>query len=331
MKAPGFWRAGEGGLVAGMLSPASWAYQSGAALGRWFRGAAWKAPVPVICCGNVTAGGSGKTPVALAIARRLQAAGRHPHFLSRGYGGTEKGPLAVAPERHTAAEVGDEPLLLAAEAPAWIGADRAATARLAVAAGADVLVMDDGLQNGTLHQDLSLMVVDGGFGFGNGKLLPAGPLREPLPSAFGRIAAAVIVGDDETGVAGLLPPGLPVLRARVVPGPEAAELAGQTVVAFAGIGRPEKFFQTLAAAGAVIADAIPFPDHHPFSAADIAMLEGRAAALGARLVTTEKDRMRLAATAPDGIAALTIDLHWEDQGALDTLLTPLFDGTAHAG
>jgi len=331
VKAPRFWRPGEGGLIAGMLSPVSWAYQSGAALKRSLAGKGWNAPVPVICCGNVTVGGSGKTPVTLATAKRLQALGHVPHFLTRGYGGREKGPLRVDAGMHSAADVGDEALLLATAAPTWVGGDRAATAKQAVAAGADALVMDDGLQNTTLVQNLGLLVIDGGFGFGNARLLPAGPLREPLPAAFGRVAAAVIIGADETGANGLLPPGMAILRARVAAGPEAVELAGRHVVAFAGIGRPEKFFATLTEAGAEIADAIPFPDHHPFTAADLAMLRGRAEALDARLVTTEKDLVRIESGARAGIATLTITLEWDDQDAFDALLAPLFDGISHAG
>jgi tetraacyldisaccharide 4'-kinase len=331
MRAPVFWGPGQGGIKAALLAPAAWAYGAGVAVRAATAPKPWPSPVPVICAGNVTTGGSGKTPVAMAIAAHLAAMGKTPHFLIRGYGGSMQGPLRVDPACHSAANVGDEALLLAARHPTWIGADRAATARFAVADGADVLVMDDGLQNNTLRRDLGILVFDGGFGIGNGRLLPAGPLREPLAAALVHAQAAVIVGDDQTGIASRLPRGLPLLSADIVPGPEAAKLAGTRVVAFAGIGRPDKFFATLAATGADIADRIPFPDHHVYSAADMAMLTARTRQLNAKLVTTEKDWVRLDPDFRTEIFRLSIELHWRDDGALANLLAPLFDGNANAG
>ncbi len=181
------------------------------------------------------------------------------HFILRGYGGSVHGPHRVV-AGDTAARVGDEALLLAEVAPTWIGADRAASARAAVAAGAQVLVMDDGLQNPGLHKDLSLLVVDGASGFGNGRVLPAGPLREPVQAGAARCQAAVLIGPDGVG-----PLPLPVLRASLRPGPEIAGWVGRRVLAFAGIARPEKFFTMLADAGVIVAATVPFPDHHPFS------------------------------------------------------------------
>ena len=331
MRTPVFWGPGKGGMKSALLAPVAWAYGAGVAVRSTIAPKPWPSPVPVICAGNVTAGGSGKTPVAMAIATNLAAMGKTPHFLIRGYGGSLQGPLCVDPIRHGAADVGDEALLLTAHHPTWIGADRAVTARLAIAEGADVLVMDDGLQNNTLQRDLGILVFDGGFGIGNGRLLPAGPLREPLATAITHAQAAVIVGDDQTGIASLLPRGLPMLSADVVYGPEATKLAGSRVVAFAGIGRPEKFFATLAATGADITDRIPFPDHHAFSAADTAMLTARARQLDARLVTTEKDWVRLNPGFRTEVFRLTIELRWRDDSALANLLAPLFDGELNAG
>ena len=188
---PGFW--GRDGVLPRLLSPLA---AVTAAVTAWrVARPGWRAPVPVICCGNVTVGGAGKTTVALDLGARLAARGRAVHFLLRGYGGSVRGPHRVA-AGDTAARVGDEALLLAEVAPTWIGADRAASARAAVAAGAQVLVMDDGLQNPGLHKDLSLLVVDGASGFGNGRVLPAGPLREPVAAGAARCQAAVLIGPD---------------------------------------------------------------------------------------------------------------------------------------
>jgi tetraacyldisaccharide 4'-kinase len=331
MKAPAFWGPGQGGVMPMLLAPAAWIYGAAVVARTAMAPSPWRAPVPVICVGNVTAGGSGKTPVAIALAERLTIIGRTPHFLTRGYGGSERGPLRVDPAHHTAADVGDEALLLATHCPTWIGADRARSARLATEAGADVLVMDDGLQNRTLEQDLGVLVFDGGFGIGNGRLLPAGPLREPLATALGRVGAAIIIGNDETGIGERLPRGLPALKAHVTPGPEAEALSSARVVAFAGIGRPDKFFETLAATGAELVERIPFPDHHPFSAADLAGLTARARQLNARLVTTEKDWMRLDAEAREIISRLTISLRWKDQAAFDRIVEQTIGGARNAG
>jgi tetraacyldisaccharide 4'-kinase len=223
--------------------------------------------------------------------------------------------------------VGDEAKLLAAVAPTWVGADRAATARAAVAAGAAALVMDDGLQNPTLAKDLSLLVIDGGFGFGNGRVLPAGPLREPVAVAAARCRAAVLIGPDTHGALAALPPGLPVLRARLVPDPaDAAALRGRRVLAFAGIARPEKFFASLEEAGASVAARESFPDHHLFAPAELRRLFDRAARLEAMPATTAKDAARLPPEARARVAVLGIALAWDDPAALAALLAEL--GTA---
>jgi tetraacyldisaccharide 4'-kinase len=236
MRAPDFWEHGFGTGPA-LLSPLSLVYRGGGLMRRALV-RPWRAPVPVICVGGLVVGGSGKTPVALALGALLQRWGRKVHFLARGYGGKlgrrRSGPARVDPERHGVAEVGDEALLLAAQAPTWVARDRRAGARAAVDAGADILVMDDGLQYPGLIKDLSLIVVDGTYGFGNRRVIPSGPLREPIRQGLKRADVLVLVGENISGVTATIPISMPLLRARLVPGPEAADLATGSVVAFAG-------------------------------------------------------------------------------------------------
>jgi tetraacyldisaccharide 4'-kinase len=283
----------------------------------------WRAPVPVICCGNVTVGGAGKTTLALDLGRRLLASGHRVHFLSRGYGGSGRGIRRVAPG-DAASEVGDEPLLLAEVAPTWTGADRAASARAAVQEGAEVLVLDDGLQNPTLHKDLSLLVIDGVTGFGNGHILPAGPLREPVAAGASRCQAAVLIGTDLAGAAAALPVGLPLLRARLAHGPELDALAGHRVFAFAGIASPEKFFATLGEAGVVLAGHEAFPDHHPYTVREVRRLLDTAAKLDAVPVTTPKDAVRLPADLRAEVRVGGVEIIWDDPAAIEALLSNLF-------
>lgn len=308
LSAPLFWR--HDGTLPRLLSPL--AAVTAALTARRVARPGWRAPVPVICSGNVTVGGAGKTTVALDLGQRLRARGRAVHFLSRGYGGSERGPHRVA-ATDTAAEVGDEALLLAAVAPTWIGGDRAASARAAIAAGAEILVLDDGLQNPTLEKDLSLLVVDGATGFGNGRVLPAGPLREPLAACAARCQAAVLIGPDLA-----LP--LATLRAHLVPSPEIAALAGRRVLAFAGLAIPGKFFGMLATSGVDLAETRPFPDHHAYVQDELRRLVQDAARLDALLVTTPKDAVRLPAAWRPNVRVVGVTLAWEDPTALEALL-----------
>jgi len=319
MRAPEFWR--QDGPLAQALAPLGALYAWGAAR-RLERAEQYRPAVPVICIGNVVAGGAGKTPVAIALAKRLIAAGRQPHFLSRGHGGTEIGPRAVDPVRHDAARVGDEPLLLASCAPTWVARDRPEGAVAAVATGADLIVMDDGFQSGRVAIDLGLLVVDGTYGFGNGRVIPAGPCREPPERAFSRADALVIVGEDRAGLAErAAAANLPAIAARLVPSADAPELAGRRVIAFAGIGLPEKFFATLRGVGAGIVASHPFPDHHPYTRAEIEALLAEAEAADALAVTTAKDRVRLPPDLRARVLALPVELEWRDPACL----TPLFD------
>lgn len=313
MRAPGFWE--RDGRLPRLLAPVS-RISVGLTARRVAR-PGWRAPVPVICCGNVTVGGAGKTTLALDLVRRLTACGIAVHCLSRGYGGRVGTVLRVEPGLHPASLVGDEPLLLAALAPTWVGRDRAAAARAAVDAGAAVLLMDDGLQNPGLVKDLAFLVVDGGAGFGNGRVLPAGPLREPVAAAAARCRAAVLIGEDRTGALGSLPPGLPMLRASL-----AAEgvFSGRRVLAFAGIGRPGKLAETLTAAGAEVVALRAFPDHHAYAAAELDTVLADAAGLGAEPVTTPKDAVRLPPGYRERVRVSGVRLVWEDEAALDDLL-----------
>ncbi len=282
--------------------------------------AGWRAPVPVICCGNATVGGAGKTTLALDLGLRLRARGIVVHYLTRGYGGQARGPLLVEPGTHSAALVGDEPLLLARVAPTWVGADRAASARAAVAAGAGALLMDDGLQNPGLQQDAGLLVVDGASGFGNGRVMPAGPLREPALAAAARCRAAVMIGMDQRGARSSLPPSLPVLDAWLIPD---QALHGQRVMAFAGIARPAKFHATLLQAGATIAATMDFPDHHRFHLRELQAVLARSRELDAIPVTTPKDLVRLPPLWRARVRAVGVGLAWKDEAALERLLADI--------
>ncbi|OYU48673.1 MAG: tetraacyldisaccharide 4'-kinase [Rhizobiales bacterium PAR1] len=289
MKAPGFWQQGESRLLASLLAPLGWIYGK-ITLNRMAK-PGWRAPVPVISIGNFTAGGAGKTPTAMAVVTALQARGETPFVLTRGYGGHESGPLRVDTARHTAADVGDEPLLLARHAATIVARDRAAGAHLAVSQGATCLVLDDALQNPALAKDFSLAVIDGGFGFGNGFCVPAGPLRAPVSGQLEHVDAVLVIGEDETGAAQALA-GKPLHVSHLMPDAGiASRLHGTEINAFCGIGRPEKFRATLEALGADVSGFHAFGDHHTYSDTEAQTLLGIAGHLP--LVTTEKDLVRL--------------------------------------
>lgn len=318
MRAPAFWSSTASALSA-LLMPLGAIYAAAGKLRR-MTAVPQPAPVPVICVGNLVAGGAGKTPVAVAIARHMIAQGVEVHFLSRGYGGRLKGPLRVVPGIHEAADVGDEPLLLARTAPCWIAADRVAGAKAAAAEGAQVIVMDDGHQNPSLAKAASIIVVDGETGFGNGRVIPAGPLREPVAEGLSRADAVVIMGEDRANVAALVPKGMPVLRGNLAPTEESRALAGESVLAFAGIGRPAKFFDTLRAIGCNLIETRMFPDHHPYSYQEAKELVDAAWALGALPVTTAKDAVRLPPDLRAPVMVLEVEVDWSDPALLDRLL-----------
>lgn len=319
---PEFWHGDNDSPWPTVLSPIASVYAHVARRRReWTR--PWQVPVPVLCVGNLVTGGGGKTPLAMAAATRLAARGVNAHFLSRGYGGREKGPLIVDPRRHTAQDVGDEPLLLARLRPTWVARDRAAGARAAVAAGAEALIMDDGFQNPSLKKDMSILAVDGVYGFGNCHTLPAGPLREPLAQGFARTDAVIVIGPILEDTRVHLPDNLPVLEARLVPGPAAKKLAVNRVVAFAGIARPGKFFETLEDIGCIIVSRREFPDHHPYEQREIQNLIAEARAKDARLVTTAKDAIRLTHEQRLTVDVLDVNLVFLESDTFELLLDQL--------
>ncbi len=324
MQAPKFWEKSSSSIVSLLLLPAACLYNLAVIL-RQKLASPWQAPVPVICVGNLVAGGAGKTPVVLKILQMLKQRGNCPHALTRGYGGTLAGPAQVDPEHHTFEETGDEPLLLAHYAPTWVSKDRVQGAQ--AVAEADVIVMDDGFQNPSLFKDLSLIVVDGRYGFGNGKIIPAGPLRETIKAGLKRADAVVLIGKDsaqaEESIRHNCEKKILILRAALVTKPEARKLLGQPILAFAGIGTPSKFFKTLEELGCTLIERIPFSDHHSYSISEINALKKRASKKNALLVTTEKDAIRLPDGTRDSIQILTIDLKWSDEVAVHTMLDQL--------
>lgn len=308
MRAPSFWWKSGRGLL---LSPLGEIYGAAAWLRLQRRGRS--AGIPVICLGNLTVGGAGKTPAALMVARLLLAAHQRPFFLSRGYGGSLRGPVIVNPKFHRAADVGDEPLLLARLAPSIVSRDRVAGAEAARFGGAGVIVMDDGFQNPSLQKNLSILLVDNKRGIGNGRIVPAGPLRGPVGAQLARAHALVTVGAGDSAAAvenAARRRRLPIFHGRIEPDHQTLDaLAGRRVLAFAGIADPEKFFATLDAAGIVSAARQEFPDHHRYNPAEARDLLARAEAENLLLLTTEKDHVRLAGGRDlDALAERTVAL-----------------------
>lgn len=324
MKAPLFWSNSQDtpGWQAHLLAPLSALYARATA--RRVARSGYKAGVPVICIGNINAGGTGKTPTTIALVQRLIERGHTPHVVSRGYGGRLEGPVRVDERQHSADDVGDEPLLIAAFTPVWVAKNRAAGVRQAEAAGADVILLDDGMQNPSVAKDLTVIVVDAWRGFGNGRVIPGGPLREPVAAGMARGDILISIGDRrgqdrfESNWAGLV--SVPRVEATLKPLPTGLEWRGQKVMAFAGIGHPEKFFQTLSGLGADLLRSEALKDHQPLSIPLMKRLEVEALALGAQMVTTEKDAVRLPRAFRMKVVTLPVRLEITDWSPIDDRL-----------
>lgn len=327
MKAPHFWSHGldpysreAAPVVRAFLTPLANIY-AWAGARRIKRSEPYKCGVPVICVGNITVGGTGKTPVVAAIRQLFTQKGYRAASLSRGYKGKLDGPLRVDQTSHTAADVGDEPLMLAIHGEAWIGADRAAAGKAMVSDGVDLIIMDDGFQNPGLYKDHSILVIDSEAPFGNGYVIPKGPLREPIPNALTRAHSILLMGQSD--VPGISPDiGRPVHRASIVPhdpppnGP---------IIAFAGIGRPQKVFDALTLNGADISESVPYPDHHTYSPGDLRYLRALARERSATLVTTEKDYIRLPHGQRDDITPWPVKAVFSSESRLINMLTPVLE------
>jgi len=285
------------------------------------------APAPVMCVGNLTVGGVGKTPVAATLMHRAIQKGLKPAGLSHGWGGRLDGPLRVNPKRHKASDVGDEPLLLARFAPVYVARQRPEGAKLAVHEGAELIIMDDGHQNPSLTKTLSIVVVDAVTGWGPGTIFPAGPLREPVKTGLARADAVIVMipePDYQPDLAwlGLAVLDIPVLTAWLAP--EVAPPSGP-LLAFAGIGHPDKFYHTLEAAGGTLADTASFPDHHVFTRTEIKQLTNLAQSYSATLITTEKDHVRLPGDVKDSITAWPVRAAFKNPLRLDALIDQAMD------
>jgi tetraacyldisaccharide 4'-kinase len=316
MKTPSFWHAD--GFIPKLLEPLAQLYKCLSFLERSLRSKT-KIDVPVLCIGNLVSGGAGKTPIALSIGQKLNAK-HNISFLTRGYGGIEAGPIEVNPDEHSSYEVGDEALILSEVGPTWVSRNRIAGAIAAKNAGFEIVIMDDGFQHTSLVKTLSFVIIDGPYGFGNGRLIPAGPLREPIYSGLKRADIIVLVGEVNPSIIELLPNNKPLLRASLVPAEMGTQLSNNNVIGFAGIGRPTKFLETLEKMGLDVIDFVAFPDHYRFRESEIRELYEKATEVDAILVTTFKDMKRVPKSVAHLCQPIGITVVWEDDNEIQQLL-----------
>lgn len=325
MKAPSFWYH-KRGVLSLLLSPLGWVYGQATKQRLKSEGAGFRSTVPVICVGNINAGGTGKTPTCIALVERLRSLDCSPVIVSRGYGGNFEGPILVDPTHHTAKDVGDEPLLLSAFCKVVVAKDRALGAEQAQKLG-DVIILDDGFQNPSVKKDLSIIVVDAFRGFGNGLCIPAGPLREPVQTGLSRADLVISIGTAEPQEK--LIHDWPILKsislqpALLTPLQTGMVWEDLPVLAFAGIGHPEKFFHTLKQMGANLIGTESLADHQDLTPALVRRLLEKAQTLGAQLVTTEKDAVRLPASFKPNVLAVPVRLQVEDWSVIDAKLQSL--------
>lgn len=308
-KAPQFWN--KKGILSKILSPFSYAYLK---LSHWKRDQIQptKLPVPVVCVGNLVLGGAGKTPTVIAIVDILKKMGHKPHIISRGYGAVVQGLKKVDPIRHHYLQVGDEPMMLSQFAPTWVSSNRTKAAKAAIVEGATVIVMDDGFQSNYLYKDLNILVIDALQGFGNERVFPAGPLREPIEDGVARANLCVVIGEtsfhhellDST------------IHARFKP-KQVLENKGERVIAFAGLGYPEKFKRSLEMAGYKIIDFIPYADHYPYTITEIERLIRKAQSKNAKLITTSKDAIRIPAHYLSKINIFKVSLEFDEYDLME--------------
>lgn len=316
MKTPNFWK--QNNWLSNILLPLSTIYATATKL-RIKLHSPYKAKCPVICIGNLTAGGTGKTPVSLSVAEMLQNMGKKPFFISRGYGGRIHNVM-VNKQVHTPKQVGDEPLLLAEQAPTVVNPDRATAAQMAIAHGADCLVMDDGFQNPGLYKNISFLVFDGNYGIGNGRVIPAGPLREPLDNGLIRAQAAIILGEDKTNIASKI--NLPIFYGKITE--QQPENTSRPVLAFAGIGHPEKFYNSLAKCGLNVVKTHNFPDHYFYTRAELNKLIEYAKKHDLDIYTTSKDFVKIPLSLQKEFKVLQIKVRWQNPDKLKDFLQSVF-------
>ena len=322
MKTPKYWQSNS--ILSRILMPLGWLYGKITQLRLQLKKSP-RANIPVICVGNITAGGTGKTPVSISIAKMLETAMYHPFFVTRGYGGKLQNVM-VNNKKHSAHDVGDEPLLLSAQAPVIVNADRYKGAKMAEEQGADVVIMDDGFQNPSLHKDLSFLVFDGHYGIGNGKIIPAGPLRETFADGVKRADALIILGKDKHNLAQRCE--LPVFFGHT----EATQtnLDNQDVVAFAGIGHPQKFYHTLKQQGFNVVKTIDFPDHHFYSSEELDNIVKQAKSLNAQIYTTSKDFVKIPPLYSQDINVLEIAVVWDNPEELSAFIKQKISADKHS-